>query len=194
MEKLFVTAGNFLDPDRHKTKFLSLRYGNVLGSSGSVIPKFIEQIKLNKKITITDSEMTRFSITMDEALDFILDSTISSKGSEVFVPKLRAYKIGDVRDVLQELLKDTGEEKIPVRQGEKYHETLINIDEMRTTIESESKYVILKKEISEKEMIELYPGFKKTTMAEIYSSDKVEKISKNELKINIESLLGSQIN
>jgi len=65
---------------------------------------------------------------------------------------------------------------------------------MRTTIESESKYVILKKEISEKEMIELYPGFKKTTMAEIYSSDKVEKISKNELKINIESLLGSQIN
>ena len=57
----------------------------------------LEQIKSNQKITITDPEMTRFSITMDEALDFILESTISGKGSEVFIPKLRAYKIDDVK-------------------------------------------------------------------------------------------------
>ena len=111
MEKLFTTASNYLDKDKHKTKFISLRYGNVLGSSGSVIPKFIQQIKANEKITITDPEMTRFSITMDEALDFILDSTISGKGSEVFVPKLRAYKIDDVKVALQELISNTGEEK-----------------------------------------------------------------------------------
>jgi len=182
MEKLFTTASNYLDKDKHKTKFISLRYGNVLGSSGSVIPKFIQQIKANKKITITDPEMTRFSITMDEALDFILDSTMSGKGSEVFVPKLRAYKIDDVKVALQELISNTGEEKIPVRQGEKFHETLINTDEMRTALESESKYMILQREISDQEINEQYPGFRRITLTEPYSSNTVEKIPINELK------------
>ena len=182
MEKLFTTASNYLDKDKHKTKFVSLRYGNVLGSSGSVIPKFIQQIKANKKITITDPEMTRFSITMDEALDFILDSTMSGKGSEVFVPKLRAYKIDDVKVALQELISNTGEEKIPVRQGEKFHETLINTDEMRTALESESKYMILQREISDQEINERYPGYRRITLTKPYSSDTVEKIPINELK------------
>jgi len=182
MEKLFTTASNYLDKDKHKTKFISLRYGNVLGSSGSVIPKFIQQIKSNQKITITDPEMTRFSITMDEALDFILESTISGKGSEVFIPKLRAYKIDDVKVALQELIDNTGEEKIPVRQGEKFHETLINTDEMRTTLESESKYMILQKEISDQEIDEEYPGFRRISLTKPYSSDVVEKIPINDLK------------
>ena len=182
MEKLFTTASNYLDKDKHKTKFISLRYGNVLGSSGSVIPKFIQQIKSNQKITITDPEMTRFSITMNEALDFILESTISGKGSEVFIPKLRAYKIDDVKVALQELIDNTGEEKIPVRQGEKFHETLINTDEMRTTLESESKYMILQKEISDQEIDEEYPGFRRITLTKPYSSDVVEKIPINDLK------------
>jgi len=182
MEKLFTTASNYLDKDKHKTKFVSLRYGNVLGSSGSVIPKFIQQIKSNQKITITDPNMTRFSITMDEALDFILDSTVSGKGSEVFIPKLRAYKIDDVKTALQELINNTGEQKIPVRQGEKFHETLINIDEMRTTLESESKYIILQREISDQEINEQYPGFRRITFTEPYSSNLVEKIPINELK------------
>ena len=182
MEKLFTTASNYLDKDKHKTKFVSLRYGNVLGSSGSVIPKFIQQIKANEKITITDPEMTRFSITMDEALDFILDSTMSGKGSEVFVPKLRAYKIDDVKVALQELISNTGEEKIPVRQGEKFHETLINTDEMRTALESKSKYMILQREISDQEINEQYPGFRRITLTEPYSSNTVEKIPINELK------------
>ena len=72
MEKLFVTANNYLNPEKHRTKFFAVRYGNVLGSSGSVIPLFIKQIKSKKKISITDPNMTRFSITMNEALDFIL--------------------------------------------------------------------------------------------------------------------------
>jgi len=182
MEKLFTTASNYLDKDKHKTKFISLRYGNVLGSSGSVIPKFIQQIKSNQKITITDPKMTRFSITMDEALDFILESTMSGNGSEVFIPKLRAYKIDDVKVALQELIDNTGEEKIPVRQGEKFHETLINTDEMRTTLESESKYMILQKEISDREIDEEYPGFRRITLTKPYSSDVVGKIPINELK------------
>ena len=182
MEKLFTTASNYLDTDRHKTKFISLRYGNVLGSSGSVIPKFIQQIKSKQKITITDPEMTRFSISMDEALDFIIDSAISGKGSEVFIPKLRAYKIDDVKTALHELIGNTGEEKIPVRQGDKFHETLINTDEMRTTLESTSKYVILPREVSDQEINEQYPGYRRITLTKPYSSDTVEKIPINELK------------
>ena len=193
MEKLFTTASNYLDKDKHKTKFISLRYGNVLGSSGSVIPKFIQQIKANKKITITDPEMTRFSITMDEALDFILDSTLSGKGSEVFVPKLRAYKIDDVKVALQELISNTGEEKIPVRQGEKFHETLINVDETRTSLESESKYIILQKKLSDQEINEGYPGFKRMILSKPYSSDNAERIPKNILKNNIEKMLESPV-
>src|SRR3990172_4969955 len=100
MEKLFVTANYYTNPERHQTKFIALRYGNVLGSSGSVVPKFLQQIRAKEPITITDTEMTRYSLTMDEALDFILESTQSGKGSEIFVPKLRAYTISDLKDAL----------------------------------------------------------------------------------------------
>ena len=112
MEKLFVTASNYLKKERHQTKFFALRYGNVLGSSGSVIPKFIKQIKNKEKITITDPNMTRFSISMDKALDFILHATEIAKGSEIFIPKLRAYSIDNLKEALFELLGKTNEEII----------------------------------------------------------------------------------
>jgi len=182
MEKLFVTANNHMNPDRHKTKFIALRYGNVLGSSGSVIPKFIEQIKNGKKITITDPTMTRFSISMSEALDFILNSALSGKNSEVHIPKLRAYTIEGVKSALIELLENTGEEKIPVRQGEKFHETLISNDEMRTTLEGKSEYIVLQKWLSDDEITTLYPNMKRMNLDKTYSSDQVEKISIEELK------------
>ena len=83
---------------------------------------------------------------------------------------------------LQELIGNTGEEKIPVRQGEKFHETLINIDETRTTLESESKYIILQNKLSDQEINEGYPGFKRMILSKPYSSDNVERIPKNELK------------
>lgn len=182
MEKLFVTASNYLDEKRHRTKFIALRYGNVLGSSGSVIPKFIQQIKSKQKLTITSPEMTRFSITMDEALDFILSSTFVGKGSEVFVPKLKAYTIETVKESLQELLGNTGEEKIPVRQGEKFHETLINTDELRTTLESDTRYMILQRSLSDEEIRQKYSNMKRTALTEPYSSDKVKLIEKDRLK------------
>jgi len=183
MEKLFVTAQNYLDPTRHRTKFISLRYGNVLGSSGSVVPKFINQIKTQKKITITHPEMTRFSITMNEALNFIINSTIKGNGSEIFVPKLKAYSIMDIKDALQELLGNFGEEKISIRSGEKIHETLINAEEMRSTWEEGSTYAILNTGyISEEKIKSYYPKMKKVKNQNQYSSDLVEKISKSELK------------
>ena len=128
MEKLFTTAQNYIDKKRYRTNFLALRYGNVLGSSGSVIPKFIQQIKSKEKITITNLNMTRFSLTMDEALDFILESISLGKGSEVFIPKLKAYSIEVLKESLFELLENTGEQIISSRPGEKMHEILVNSD------------------------------------------------------------------
>jgi len=182
MEKLFVTANYSLDPKRHKTKFIALRYGNVLGSSGSVVPKFINQIRNKEKVTITDLAMTRFSITMDEALNFILESTIEGQGSEIFVPKLRAYTIEELKNTLIELLGSSGEKTIPIRQGEKLHETLINVHEMRSTWEIDSKYVIFPSFKTDEEIKSKYSKIKKVDSKTQYSSDLVEKISKNELK------------
>ena len=188
MEKLFVTASNYLNKERHKTKFIALRYGNVLGSSGSVIPKFIEQIKKKQKITITDPNMTRFSITMDDALNFIVRAAELGKGSEIFLPKLRAYTISDVKAALFELLENTGEKVIGIRPGEKIDEILISTEEIRHGWEYENMYMLANTEIeniSKKD--ELYPGIQKIQNMETYSSKTAEKISIKELKSIITS-------
>jgi UDP-N-acetylglucosamine 4,6-dehydratase/UDP-glucose 4-epimerase len=183
MEKLFITASNYLKKERHKTKFIALRYGNVLGSSGSVIPKFINQIKNNGKITITDSNMTRFSISIDEALDFILKATEIGKGSEIFVPKLRAYSLMDVKDTLFDLLGKTDEQIVGIRPGEKLHEILINNEEMNYCWEYQEMYMIvdpsLRRFIS---LVNELPEKKKIENMKVYSSNNVQKIPKNELK------------
>ena len=189
-EKLFVSANNYLDKKKYRTKFFAVRYGNVLGSSGSVIPKFIEQIKANKQVTITDPKMTRFSITMNEALDLILNAITSAKGSEIFVPKLRAYNIVDVKNALTELISDTGEKITGIRTGEKLHETLINEDEIRYSWEFENMYMIaspLYTLFNDKNIKESYQGIKKIEDVQKYSSDSVEKISVKELKTIIEN-------
>ena len=186
MEKLFVAANPYWNSEETKTKFIALRYGNVLGSSGSVVPKFIKQIREKQKITITDPNMTRFSLTMNETLDFILESTFLGKSSEVFVPKLRAYSIMDLKDALVELVGEAQEEVISIRPGEKLHETLINADELRYTWEFDNKYIIFSPFREINEIKAGYPGIKKLEMSDSYSSNLVEKISKNELKTIIE--------
>ena len=190
MEKLFVAANNYLNREKCRTVFLAVRYGNVLGSSGSVIPHFIKQITENKPATITDPKMTRFSITMDEALDFIFNATKVGKGSEVFVPKLSAYNIVDVKNALVELLSDTGEETIGIRMGEKLHETLINKDEMRYAWELDSMYMIanpLYPLFTAKNIKESYQGIRKIENMQEYSSDVVEKIPIKNLKTIIKN-------
>ena len=185
MEKLFVTANNYVHAPRHKTKFLAVRYGNVLGSAGSVVPKFIQQIRSKQKITITDPNMTRFSITMNEALNFILNSTIQSKGGGIFVPKLRAYSIMELKDALFDLLEDTGVEYISPRPGEKMHEVLINEDEIRNTWELNGNYVVFDPLMQEEKIKALYPDILPIKLNEPYNSNKTDKISKDELKKSI---------
>jgi len=187
MEKLFVAA-NAVSSDKHKTKFITVRYGNVLGSSGSVVPIFVDQIKNNKKITITDPQMTRFSINMDEALEFILKATEIGKGSDIFIPKMKAYSIMDIKNTLTELLGDTGEEIVGIRLGEKLHEILINRDEMRYSWEIDNMYMISNPVFSDETIQKKYPGIKKINSLEEYSSEKVGKMNDDQLKNQIKSL------
>ena len=181
--KLFVSANNYFT--REKTKFFAVRYGNVFGSSGSVIPLFIKQIKSKQKITITNSHMTRFSISMSDALDFILHATKIGKGSEIFIPKLRSYSITDVKNVLIEILRNTGEEEIGIRPGEKLHEVLINTDEMKYVWEINDMYMIvnpLYHKFFDDDIKTRYPNVKKVESMKIYSSENTEKISSADLK------------
>ena len=182
MEKLFVSANNFLNETRHRTKFLALRYGNVVGSSGSVIPKFIKMINEGKKITITDSEMTRFSITMEQALDFVIDCTINGNASEIYIPKLKSYSILDVKDALFEIFGKTDFEEIGIRPGEKLHETLINSEEIRNSWDLVNKFMISNPSKNNDEIIDTYEGkiTKINDMIE-YSSQFAVRHTKDEL-------------
>jgi UDP-N-acetylglucosamine 4,6-dehydratase/UDP-glucose 4-epimerase len=184
MEKLFVTANNYLDPKKHKTKFIAVRYGNVFGSSGSVIPKFIELIKNKQKITITDPNMTRFSITMEQALDFILNAAQSGKGSEIFVPDIKSYSILTLKDALSEIFTKIDDEIVGIRPGEKLHEVLINKEEIRYTWKFNNMYMItnpLYPLFNVDSIEKVYDGIKKVKNSELYSSDIAEKISKEEM-------------
>jgi len=174
MERLFISANFYRG--YHKTKFLTVRYGNVLGSRGSIVPTFINQIQNSKKITITDLEMTRFNITMNEALDLILRALKNGVGGEIFIPKLKAYKVRDMRDAMLEIMKSKNEtEIIFIRPGEKYHESLIIVDELRNTFESDEDYIIISEQTQDEKL-------KKTTLNQQYSSDKVKILTKDELK------------
>jgi len=181
MERLFVSA-NYYKGER-KTKFACVRYGNVLGSRGSIIPKFIEQIISGDKITITDPNMTRFNITIDQALDLIFRVIKNTVGGDIHIPKLDAYKVGDVKDVLLDLMDCKNEEKrIPVRIGEKHHEILINEHEIRNTYENQDNdYVIYENQLT-KDHSEKIPNSNKAALTTEYSSDKVKLVSKKELK------------
>ncbi len=184
MEKLFVTANNYLNPKNHPTKFITLRYGNVMASSGSVVPKFIQQIKAKEKITITDTNMTRFSISMEEALEFILKAVNFGKGSEVFLPKMKAYSISDVKAALTEMIGSFGEEIVGIRPGEKLHETLISQDEIRYGWEFNDMYMLttpLYEKFHPGKINEEYNGIKKINLERDYSSNNVESIPKEEL-------------
>ncbi len=185
MEKLFVSANNFPNPQKHRTIFLAVRYGNVVGSSGSVIPKFIEQAKAGNKITITDLNMTRFSITMEQALDFILECTINGKASEIYIPKLKAYNIGDVKKAISEMIADSGEEIVGIRPGEKLHEVLINREEIRYSWDIGNKYMVSNPLREEKSIIESYQNISKIQNFAEYSSDNTDRMTIDEIKETI---------
>jgi UDP-N-acetylglucosamine 4,6-dehydratase len=135
-EKMFVQANAYAGAQ--DTRFSCVRYGNVVGSRGSVIPIFLEQRKRGR-ITITDPRMTRFWITLEQGVRFVIRCLEQMHGGEIFVPKIPSMKI---LDMAQAVGPDCQIDCIGIRPGEKLHEVLLSEDEARNSVETEDMFVI----------------------------------------------------
>ena len=136
-DKLFINANFF--KGKARCKFSVVRYGNVMGSRGSVIPLFLKQKKDNKIFTITDTDMTRFNITLNESVKFVLNCEKVMHGGEIFVPKIPSYKI---LDLLKAISKNYKYKLIGIRAGEKLHEELITESDSLNVLEFKNYYII----------------------------------------------------
>jgi UDP-N-acetylglucosamine 4,6-dehydratase len=135
-DKLFVAANSYVG--EKKTRFAVVRYGNVVGSRGSVVP-FFNKIKHTGVLPITDERMTRFWITLEHGVQFVLDNLERMQGGEIFVPKIPSMKMTDLAKAIAPECKI---EIVGIRPGEKLHETMITEDDSRKTLEYGDYYVI----------------------------------------------------
>jgi UDP-N-acetylglucosamine 4,6-dehydratase/5-epimerase len=136
-DKLFVAANNYRGD--HNIKFSVVRYGNVMGSRGSVIPFFLNQ-KKSGVIPITDERMTRFNITLEQGVKFVLESLEKMWGGELFVPKIPSYRI---MDIVKAIAPNCENKIVGIRPGEKLHEEMITETDSLNTVDFEKYFVIL---------------------------------------------------
>ena len=136
-DKLFIAANNYRG--KNDIKYSVVRYGNVMGSRGSVIPFFLKE-KENGVLPITDNRMTRFNITLQEGVDFVLSCFERMWGGELFVPKIPSYRIMDVAEAIAPNCKH---EIVGIRPGEKLHEEMITQTDSLNTVEFKDYFVIL---------------------------------------------------
>src|SRR5660397_170645 len=128
MEKVFVAKSKTVDPER--TLICGTRYGNVMASRGSVIPLFIEQIKNGQPLTVTDPNMTRFLMSLEEAVELVIFAFENAQAGDIMVQKSPASTIGDLAQAVKELFNADNEIKvIGTRHGEKLYETLLTREE-----------------------------------------------------------------
>ena len=167
---------------KHKTIFSVVRYGNVIYSRGSVIPLFVNQILNNKKITITDPNMTRFLISLDDAINLVFVALNNGKNGDIFIKKSPAATISQLARCLQKLFKSKQEIKlIGIRHGEKVFETLATKNEL---LFSESSKDYFKIKIDNRSLnYETYfeKGFSKK-LSEDYTSHNTNRLDDKELK------------
>lgn len=177
-ERLAIAAMSYRGSKR--TRMYCVRFGNVLGTRGSVVELFFNQIKNKKPITITDKNMTRFTMTPTDAINLILSTVEFAKGGEVFVLKMNAMRIIDLVNAMIELYGDGEKQEINeigIRQGEKMHEELITDEELSRAREFNDVYVIPPYGSTN---YDDYPKLKKS-----YSSNSVTPLSIKEIKSDI---------
>ena len=157
-EKLILSANLF--KGKRKCKFSVIRYGNVMGSRGSVIPILIKQNQNNQSpFTITDKRMTRFNITLDEASNFVINCMKKMKGKEVFIPKLPSY---DLNTLVKSINPNKKVKIIGIRTGEKLHEELISAADFSNTLEYKDLFIIYPMGINTKKKLNLKIDSKKS--------------------------------
>ena len=192
-ERLITAANSNLRGDG--PVFASTRFGNVLGSRGSVIPIFRNQIRSGGPVTLTDPEMTRFIMSIEEAVRLVIDSGLLCQGGEVFVTKMPAIRIKDLAEVMVENLaaayghnaKDIEIQIIGHQPGEKLYEELLNMEETRRSWELEQYFVVLPafREIYRDIAFE-YPNLKSKEVPKAYNSDTEPLLSKTQLAAFLE--------
>ena len=134
-DKLFISANNI--KGSKKISFSVIRYGNVLGSRGSVLP----ELKKQKKVSfVTDKEMTRFNISLEQAVELVIWSIKNSIGGEIIVPKIPSYRI---LDFVKAVNPNSKIKIIGIRPGEKIHEEMVASNESHNTLELKDKYLIV---------------------------------------------------
>ncbi len=187
-EKLFL-ATFFYKGDK-KTKFACVRFGNVLGSRGSILPLLKKQILSGKEITLTDPNMTRFVMTIPQAVNLVLRAAVLNCGQEVFVLKMPAARLGDlikaaVAFYAPQAGKNPKDIKIKVigsRNGEKMHEELIANHELPNVWETEDMYILTPHEkIGQLQYDKVYPSAKKISSGKNLLSARAKKLSQKDL-------------
>ena len=184
-----ITSANYYKGAR-KTIFSSVRFGNVLGSRGSVIPLFKKQIANGEPVTITNNKMTRFIMPMNDAINLLFKATELARGGEIFVFKMNTLKIPDLADVMmEELAPNYGHspdaikrEIIGTKQGEKLYEELMTEDESEVALESEDIFIIFSamKKSSDSDG-SIYPSFSRADV-KAYTSKDEQHLSKAEIR------------
>lgn len=156
-EKLFTSANYY--KGKRRVIFASVRFGNILGSRGSVVPLFKNQMLNSGSVTITDRKMTRFIMSLSEAVEFIFKATLLARGGEVFVRKMPIIRIIDLVKVIQERLAHNNNIKeIGIKPGEKLYEELMTKEEERRALERDDMYIILPAVRELRDIKYSYPG------------------------------------
>ena len=179
-DKLFISSNNYYGLQR-KTKISVVRYGNVMGSRGSVIP-FFKNFDKSKEVPVTDTRMTRFNLTISEGVEFVLNSLDKMLGNEIFVPKIKSYKI---LDLLKSINPKAKYKVIGIRNGEKLHEEMISLDDSRNTVEFNNFYIIYPNTVfQDKKYVNFIKKFKGRRIKKefIYRSNNNKFLSIKELK------------
>jgi len=177
-EKLIIHANTFSSD----TKFVCVRGGNVLGTNGSVIHVFKDQIKTKNQVGITDNNMTRFFLTLEDAINLLFKATYESIGGEIFVMKMPTCKIVDLAQVLIESMgkKDVQFVQLGIRPGEKIHEILFSEYESQTTIYFDEDYYVILPTVEIQEIKEYYAKYKVVGMKDYHSNQSL--MTKEEIK------------
>lgn len=176
MEKIMIAKARITDPK--KTVMCATRYGNVMASRGSVIPLFVKQIKEGKDITITDPDMTRFLMSLEESVALVLYAYENARPGDIFVQKAPASTILDLAKALQKIFKANNEIKIiGTRHGEKKHETLVNREEMDKA-QDLGKFYRIPADVRDLNYANYFSkGDKDITHLEDYNSGNTERLS-----------------
>ena len=181
MEKVFVAKAKTVDPER--TLICGTRYGNVMASRGSVIPLFLDQIKTNQPLTITDPNMTRFLMSLEEAVELVIFAFSNAEAGDIMVQKSPASTIGDLAQAVKELFKADNEIKIiGTRHGEKLYETLLTKEENVVAKDMGGFYKIPadKRDLNyDKYFVE---GDKKLSIEDEYNSHNTQRLNIEQIK------------